>query len=357
MSREVLGSADSGPQERAHQGGLPRPPLITSLDAPTDPPTRPTVDDDPAGDPTTAQPTAATTTEPGTDSGPRWSRLRLTAGGLVIALTSGLLGAVLTNWDARRLAESHPRATVMLWESGQPWSPDLSTVPLSLTVVNTGGAPFVVESGHVAAPAAAAEITVAEGSAMIRPGQTTVLSVRVDVDCGATEPLAADHTRPGADPGPEPADETIQLTVRSADGRSRTITAPEMPGQSATSGQFLGYLCVPSYDPFTAGQITLEPDGRLEIVVNAVSSDAAIVTATGPDGTHITLDPPQPVIEDGTARMRMDLTVTGCPASLLDRDSVGEVALNADDLQLSLTNYDPVLVTSWVTRKVVTECG
>jgi hypothetical protein len=55
--------------------------------------------------------------------------------------------------------------------------------------------------------------------------------------------------------------------------------------------------------------------------------------------------------------MRIDLVVTGCPASLLDRDSVGEVVLHADDLQMSPVNYDPVLVTSWVTRKVVSECG
>jgi hypothetical protein len=346
MSREVLGSAVADPNDGAPPGGgVPRPTTVVSVEA----------DGARVEDPTTARRLAE---EPTPDAAPTdgdphqtpWKRVRLTGLASAIALVAGLAGAALATWDAHRVAEAHPRATVMLWETGQPWSPDLSSLPLSLTVVNTGGAPFTVEAGHVSAPTADAQISVTEPGEPIEPGETTVLSVHLDAQCAATGPAADD---PSA--GDDEATETIELTVRTADGRTRTLTAAEMPG--VTSGQLLGYLCTPPFDPFTAEQLSLAPDGRLAITVKVADKDGRTITVTGPDGTQVTLDPPQPVIEDGSARMRIDLVVTGCPASLLDRDSVGEVVLHADDLQMSPVNYDPVLVTSWVTRKVVSECG
>jgi hypothetical protein len=362
MSREVLGSPgtepDAGPQ-LSHARAVT---IVTDLDTP-DVPTPPTQPSHRTGQPTVptqdrapfpADEPAPEQADPDGDThgpvGPPvepGSRLRgPLAGwrrhaGLLIAFAIGaVVAALITGSIVEKRQNEERMAAVRLFagidevsgQSGQDGR-------LALRVLNIGQDPVTVQ-GAVFTGATGNWGMTLEKAADVLPGGAATVPSHVRLDCEGTPPRGLD------------------LTVRTQDGRLRTVPALIDGPYGGNSLDMVQYLCHTNPDGIEIWSTRASDDGTLSLQIRNPGDTDIDLKIRGPAGTQIVTDPPSPVHLPARSGVNLNLTVDvqRC-TSAAQRAAAGEdlrMEVNGEDVGTLPT--DPSVLSGWMARSVALAC-
>lgn len=373
MSREVLGAAGpeneptlpaSGPTHasRLRDGAQEASGRVAVLDLDADPPR---AGDSAAGEPDAGEASAITAgTPPGAsavvpasaDSGNaptspqppglwrawRHHPRRAVAGA---ALAGALVTALLTTAVLERRDEAQRYADVRLVadvvQTGEGSQGPESSIEVDLVVVNTGqDAVRVVGAGFAGTTSDRLEVL---REVRVPEGGSARVPARADLACTGTAPSGLD------------------LTVRTQDGRERTVTPGSFFG-ALDQGPPLQSLFMACDGTGGHGvdiwSTTARPDGTLSMRVRNPGEEPVTVSFRGPAGTQIVSDPPAPLTIPGRSGVSVLLSVEveRCTAAAQRAAAADDVMIVTDDLDFA-SLWGGSEVAGWFARSIALQCG
>ena len=344
MSREVLGAG--GPDVEPlvpmpHQRSTTT--MVTDLDAP-----EPIDVAEPERPPVRPSPVVPRgrrgAGSPGTGAAlPAWLR---TAWGLAAAVTAGaLVASLVTVSVSERQSELERMAAVRLladlqWPSQGLTMSGEQPVRLNLSVFNPGlDAVEILDARFRGTQSSSIDV---EETTAVPAGKTVQVPTLVRVDCTDARPNA------------------LELSVRTADGRTRTVSPASAVTAVVGGGRFdvLAFLCDSrGANPVEIWSTTARDDGTLSFQMRNTSESPVQIFFNGPTGTRIATDPPSPITVPARDSVFLVATVVvdRC-TSAAQRAAAGSDVRIVVDGEVSDLFTDNTVVAGWLARSVALVC-